>query len=93
MKKQSKLTFASMLTAAGAMICLTNCVNTPAGSVYGAPPAPMPGTYEQTDGDESQEFSEVRFIEEKTMKKSLFTGLKQISRVPIFLLYRNLFLT
>ena len=30
MKKHSKLTFASMLTAAGAMICLANCVNTPA---------------------------------------------------------------
>ena len=72
MKKHSKLTFASMLTAAGAMICLTNCVNTPAGSVYGAPPAPMPGTYEQTDGDESQEFSEVRFLEEKTDEEESF---------------------
>ncbi len=67
MKKHSKLTFASMLTAAGAMICLTNCVNTPATGEYGPP-----GMYEHTNGDESQEFSEVRFVEEKTDEEESF---------------------
>lgn len=39
MKKQGKLTFASMLTVAGAMIGLTNC------GVYGPPEAPMADVY------------------------------------------------
>ena len=67
MKKHSKLTFASMLTAAGAMICLANCVNTPATGEYGPP-----GMYEHTNGDESQEFSEVRFLEEKIDEEESF---------------------
>ena len=39
MKKQGKLTFASMLPVAGAMIGLSNC------GVYGPPEAPMPDVY------------------------------------------------
>lgn len=39
MKRQNKLTFASMLTVTGAMIGLTNC------GVYGPPEDPMPGVY------------------------------------------------